>query len=77
MLLGFTTGLILETMPGKIMETCMHYFQNLVTFSFLRWKEELAKLGAAGGNSVRVWVHVEGDVSPLYNDDGYLKGFMT
>ena len=36
----------------------------------LRWKEELAKIGAAGGNSVRVWVHVEGDVSPLYNDDG-------
>jgi len=38
------------------------------------WKEELAKIGAAGGNSVRVWVHVEGDVSPLYNDDGFVLG---
>ena len=27
-----------------------------------RWQEELAKIGEAGGNSVRVWVHVEGDV---------------
>ena len=36
----------------------------------IRWKEELAKIGDAGGNSVRVWVHVEGDVSPLYDDDG-------
>merc|ERR1711892_803680 len=38
------------------------------------WKEELAKIGAAGGNSVRVWVHVEGDVSPLYDDDGFVVG---
>jgi len=38
------------------------------------WVEELGRLGAAGANHVRVWVHVEGDVSPLYNDDGYVVG---
>merc|ERR1711892_929378 len=38
------------------------------------WKEELAKIGSAGGNSVRVWVHVEGDVSPLYDGDGFVVG---
>ena len=29
---------------------------------YLRWKDELGRIGSAGGNSVRVWVHVEGDV---------------
>ena len=38
------------------------------------WRSELASIAAAGGNFVRVWVHVEGDVSPLYNDDGYVVG---
>jgi len=36
------------------------------------WSEELAQIGEAGGNSVRVWVHVEGDVSPLYDGDGFV-----
>jgi hypothetical protein len=35
-----------------------------------RWKSHLEHLGGAGANSVRVWVHVEGDVSPQYNGDG-------
>jgi len=38
------------------------------------WRDELGKIGGAGGNSVRVWVHVEGDVSPLYDSDGFVLG---
>jgi len=39
-----------------------------------KWADELAKISEAGGNSVRVWVHVEGDVSPHYDGDGFVTG---
>jgi hypothetical protein len=35
-----------------------------------RWKSYLEHLGGAGANSIRVWVHVEGDVSPQYDGNG-------
>jgi len=37
-----------------------------------QWKEELDLVAGAGGNLVRVWVHVEGFTSPQYDTDGYI-----
>ena len=34
----------------------------------------MRQVGAAGGNSVRVWVHVEGENSPQFDDDGFVIG---
>ena len=39
-----------------------------------RWREELSQLSAAGGNSVRVWVHIEGENNPQFDNDGYVIG---
>merc|ERR1719458_533804 len=35
---------------------------------------ELDRVAEAGGNSVRVWVHVEGDSSPYWDSDGFTLG---
>jgi hypothetical protein len=45
---------------------CTEYTLNVV----YRWKSYLEHLGGAGANSIRVWVHVEGDVSPQYDGNG-------
>ncbi|XP_066965191.1 mannan endo-1,4-beta-mannosidase-like [Macrobrachium rosenbergii] len=34
-----------------------------------QWASEI---GGAGGNSVRAWVHVEGDNTPIYDSNGYV-----
>lgn len=39
-----------------------------------KWTNEIKLIGDSGGNSVRVWVHVEGDNNPQFNDDGYVLG---
>ena len=39
-----------------------------------RWTQELQDIGNAGGNSARVWIHVEGDYNPQYDSDGYVVG---
>nr|XP_045603070.1 mannan endo-1,4-beta-mannosidase-like [Procambarus clarkii] len=33
------------------------------------WVQEI---GSAGGNSIRIWVHVEGDNTPNYDDNGFV-----
>ncbi|XP_045603001.1 mannan endo-1,4-beta-mannosidase [Procambarus clarkii] len=33
------------------------------------WVQEI---GNAGGNSIRIWVHVEGDSTPIYDDNGFV-----
>ena len=52
------------TTLGTAMDTCMdwHFLVLTLTFGHPSWVEELGRLGAAGANHVRVWVHVEGDV---------------
>ena len=52
----------------------IYTFEWKYVYTLLRWAAELEKIGAAGGNTVRVWVHVEGDVSPLYDGDGFVTG---
>eukprot|EP00094_Tigriopus_californicus_P008112 TCALIF_07808-PB protein Name:"Similar to Mannan endo-1,4-beta-mannosidase (Mytilus edulis)" AED:0.32 eAED:0.32 QI:79/1/0.66/1/0.5/0.66/3/0/149 len=39
-----------------------------------KWTNEIKLIGDSGGNSVRVWVHVEGDNNPQFSDDGYVLG---
>jgi len=39
-----------------------------------QWVAELDRVAEAGGNSVRVWVHVEGDSSPHWDWDGFTLG---
>jgi len=36
------------------------------------WREELNRIAEAGGNTVRTWVHIEGEFSPLYDKYGYV-----
>ena len=37
-----------------------------------RWTAELEQIGNAGGNTARVWIHVEGDHTPEYDADGFV-----
>jgi len=30
------------------------------------------RISAAGGNSIRLWIHVEGEATPQFNSDGYV-----
>ena len=38
------------------------------------WKRQLKEMGDAGGNTVRVWLHCEGDNNPQFDDNGYVIG---
>jgi mannan endo-1,4-beta-mannosidase len=32
------------------------------------------QISAAGGNALRIWIHVEGETTPYWNSDGYVIG---
>ncbi|KAL7637771.1 UNVERIFIED_CONTAM: hypothetical protein RMT77_011382 [Armadillidium vulgare] len=39
--------------------------------------EWLSEIGSAGGNAVRIWVHVEGYSTPTFDGDGYVTSCDT
>lgn len=39
---------------------------------FCSLNQTLYKTKANGGNSIRIWLHIEGDKSPLFNSSGYV-----
>ena len=39
-----------------------------------RWTQEMEDMGNAGANSARVWIHIEGDNNPQFDDNGYVIG---
>ena len=41
---------------------------------FCALNDTLSKIKANGGNSLRIWLHVEGDRTPQYNSSGYVIG---
>lgn len=41
---------------------------------FCALKETLVNTSRSGGHAMRIWLHVEGDKTPLWNDDGYVVG---
>ena len=41
---------------------------------FCSLNDTLSKIKANGGNSLRIWLHIEGDRTPLYNSSGYVTG---
>eukprot|EP00095_Tigriopus_kingsejongensis_P005359 maker-scaffold34_size539781-snap-gene-3.21 protein:Tk05359 transcript:maker-scaffold34_size539781-snap-gene-3.21-mRNA-1 annotation:"beta- -mannanase precursor" len=38
-----------------------------------QWTKEIKLIGDSGGNSVRVWVHVEGEFTPQFDSSGYVS----
>ena len=41
---------------------------------FCTLKKYLQEIKANGGNTVRVWVHTEGDYNPSFDSKGYVSG---
>ncbi len=42
---------------------------------FCSLNQTLSKLKSSGGNSIRIWLHVEGDKTPIFNSTGYVTSF--
>ncbi|KAH3776390.1 mannan endo-1,4-beta-mannosidase-like [Dreissena polymorpha] len=39
-----------------------------------RMEQILNEIHASGGNSIRIWLHIEGDTSPEFTGDGHVSG---
>nr|3VUP_A Chain A, Beta-1,4-mannanase [Aplysia kurodai]3VUP_B Chain B, Beta-1,4-mannanase [Aplysia kurodai] len=39
-----------------------------------RIEPEFKKLHDAGGNSMRLWIHIQGETTPAFNDQGFVTG---
>ncbi|KAK0058643.1 mannan endo-1 4-beta-mannosidase, partial [Biomphalaria pfeifferi] len=48
-------------------------FQNIKS----QMEEQLKKLFEAGGNSMRLWIHVQGETSPAFDSKGMVTGLDT
>ncbi|KAK8400514.1 hypothetical protein O3P69_003286 [Scylla paramamosain] len=86
-LVGSTTAARLQVSGTNLVYNGEKVFLNGVNYAWNNYgydfgnggysgtlEQWLRDIGAAGGNSVRVWVHVEGYSTPEFNSDGYVVG---